>query len=259
MSRIRTIKPDFWRDQDLSEISAEAALLAIGLLNHADDEGYFNANPKLIRADVFPLRDLSMSVHGMLEELSKIGYINLFSGSDGRQYGVITNFCKHQIINRPTPSKIKLLTCLHEDSLIDHGGLSAGMEGNGMEGEEEGKGIHPPPLDGGCDVVSLPESTYPPEFEAMWKTYPPRLGGNSKVSAFKAWTARIKSGKGTPETMAAGVLRYRAHVESTGKIGTEYVKTAEAFFGPGLHFNEAWPVKQKPEAEKIVRRARGYV
>ena len=38
MARIRTIKPEFWRDEDLSGLPAETALLAIGLLNHADDE-----------------------------------------------------------------------------------------------------------------------------------------------------------------------------------------------------------------------------
>ncbi|HBS0572930.1 TPA: DnaT-like ssDNA-binding domain-containing protein, partial [Klebsiella pneumoniae] len=48
MARIRTIKPEFWTDEDMAEVSEPACLLAIGLLNYADDEGYFNANPKLI-------------------------------------------------------------------------------------------------------------------------------------------------------------------------------------------------------------------
>ncbi len=40
MARIRTIKPTFWTDEDMADISEAACLLAIGLLNYADDEGY---------------------------------------------------------------------------------------------------------------------------------------------------------------------------------------------------------------------------
>lgn len=139
MSRIRTIKPDFWRDDALSSVSTEAALLAIGLLNHSDDEGYFNANPKLIEADVFPLRELSNTITVLLRELSKIGYLMMFTGSDGKKYGLVCNFRKHQVINKPKPSKIKDLCCLPEESGSDTVLLPVGMEwngsGNGKEGE----------------------------------------------------------------------------------------------------------------------------
>lgn len=139
MSRIRTIKPDFWRDDALSSVSAEAALLAIGLLNHSDDEGYFNANPKLIEADVFPLRELSGSVTVLLRELSKIGYLTMFLGSDGKKYGLVANFAKHQVINKPRESKIKGLCTLPECSGSDTVVLPVGMEGNGKEKEVERK------------------------------------------------------------------------------------------------------------------------
>ena len=55
MARIRTIKPEFWRDELLAGISAEAALLAIGLLNHCDDEGFFNANQKIMSVKKFEI------------------------------------------------------------------------------------------------------------------------------------------------------------------------------------------------------------
>jgi len=120
MARIRTIKPEFWQDEDLAGVSAEANLLAIGLLNQADDEGYFKANPKLIQAAVFPLRDLSVNIHGIISELSNIGYITLKTGSDGKQYGHVTNFEKHQKINRPSGSKIRALMEFTECSVSVH-------------------------------------------------------------------------------------------------------------------------------------------
>lgn len=149
MARIRTIKPEFWRDEDLSSISAEAALLAIGLLNYADDEGYFSANIKLIECDVFPLRNLSSTVPVLLQELSGIGYIRLFDGSDNKQYGQVANFVKHQVISKPRPSKIKGLDAfrdnsgngtgtLPEDSGNGTGTLQVGKERKGKEKEWNG-------------------------------------------------------------------------------------------------------------------------
>lgn len=131
MARIRTIKPTFWTDEDMAEISEAACLLAIGLLNYADDEGYFNANPKLIKAAVFPIRETSGSIPVLLQELSNCGYISLFSAQDGKRYGLINNFTKHQVVNKKTPSKIKELNLLPENYGSDTGGLPLGKEGKG--------------------------------------------------------------------------------------------------------------------------------
>ena len=112
MPRIRTVKPEFYQDEDLASVSETAFILALGLLNQADDEGYFKANPLLIKSQVFPLREPSVSIHGALSELSEIGYLELFEGSDGKNYGLIKGFTKHQTINRANPSKIKGLLAI---------------------------------------------------------------------------------------------------------------------------------------------------
>ena len=140
MPRIRTIKPEFWRNEDLSAISAEAALLAIGLLNYCDDEGYFNANPKLIESDVFPLRELSGSCPVLIDELHRIGYLAMFSGSDGKKYGQIVNFEKHQVINKKNISRIKELIDLPDDYGSDTVGVRVGKERKGKEQGKERKG-----------------------------------------------------------------------------------------------------------------------
>jgi hypothetical protein len=110
MGRIRTIKPEFWRNEALSELPEFAHMLAAALLNYADDEGYFNANPKLVVAECFPLREPSMDTTVALRELSRIGYIRLGEGSDGRTYGHVVAFRKHQTINKPTKSKIAVIS-----------------------------------------------------------------------------------------------------------------------------------------------------
>jgi len=136
VARIRTIKPEFWQDEDLACVSESACLLAIGLLNHSDDEGYFRANPALVKAAVFPFRDHSLNIHGMFSELSNIGYLELFEGSDGKQYGYITGFTKHQKVNRGKDSKIKPLRQFTETSVTNHGSITPGKEQGTGKGKE---------------------------------------------------------------------------------------------------------------------------
>jgi len=139
MARIRTIKPEFWRDESLALVSPEACLLAIGLLNHCDDEGYFNANPKLVESDIFPLRELSKKTTVLIQELCTIGYLDLFQGEDGKTYGHVKNFEKHQVINKKTPSKIKHLCDLPCDYQTTTVAIPTGKERKGKEREMERK------------------------------------------------------------------------------------------------------------------------
>lgn len=148
MSRIRTIKPDFWKHEDLSALPEATHMLAAALLNYADDDGYFNANPKLIQSECSPLREPSVSIHESLKRLACIGYIRVGKGSDGKTYGQVVTFLDHQRINRPTESKIKGLDIVWEDSLSTHTQLteSSPPERKGKEGKgREGKRASAPP------------------------------------------------------------------------------------------------------------------
>ena len=120
MARIRTVKPEFWKNEDLSELPEATHLLAAGLLNYADDEGYLNANPRLIEAECSPLREPSVSIQDSLIQLQGIGFLELGRTADGKSYGRIVKFLLHQRINRPTPSKIKDLQISWEGSVSPH-------------------------------------------------------------------------------------------------------------------------------------------
>lgn len=105
--RIRTIKPEFWSHEQMSALPSDIALLAIGLLNLADDEGYFNANPKLVQAAIFPLRETSVKLPVALQELSRIGYVELRTNKEQRFTGRVTNFLEHQVISHPKKSVLR--------------------------------------------------------------------------------------------------------------------------------------------------------
>lgn len=157
MARIRTIKPEFTRDEEFSRLPAVVQLFAAGLICEADDYGYFKANPKLLQADIFPLRDLSqqcsdesckcphhfLSVPEILQSLQGIGFIELCAGTDGKVYGRIVKFSEHQRVNHPTPSKIQPLWNPQETFLKPQEDFS--LEGKGKE-QGTGKGNDGKPL-----------------------------------------------------------------------------------------------------------------
>ena len=146
MARIRTVKPEFWKHEALSELPEATHMLAAALLNYADDFGYFNANPKLIQAECSPLREPSVSIHESLVSLQAIGYIALGT-ADGKRYGRVINFETHQRVAHPSKSKIQALSIVWEDYGKPHEILVRPPEtfrpeqgtGNREQGMEQGK------------------------------------------------------------------------------------------------------------------------
>lgn len=109
MARKRSIKPEFFEDEEISSLSAWARLLYIGLWCHMDAEGVFEANVKLIRAKIFPLESLTDDdVLGLLGELSKPKngkFLLIRILHNGKDYVYCPNFTKHQKIHIDEPIK----------------------------------------------------------------------------------------------------------------------------------------------------------
>jgi hypothetical protein len=131
--RIRTIKPDFWKHETMCRQPAEVRLLALALLNYADDEGYFQAHPALIRGELMPFEESTRKIPKLLEALQAIGYLTLECAADGREIGHITNFLKHQRIDKPKRSKI---TRGVQDSSTTHPRLIHDSSKEEWEGEQ---------------------------------------------------------------------------------------------------------------------------
>jgi uncharacterized protein YdaU (DUF1376 family) len=108
----------------------------------------------------------------------------------------------------------------------------------------------------GVPPAQPPGNGYSEDFEAAWAIYPKRMGGNSKMGAYKAWNARLEAGA-TPEVLKAGTARYGLFCKADNKVGTRYVMQAATFFGPDFHFLEAWtPPATPPPTNRHEDRAR---
>lgn len=77
MSRIRTVKPQFWTDGKIKRLSDPCALFFIALWNFSDDYGYFNMDT--LELSLATSRWRSQSVFGMLCSLSRHGLVRLCS------------------------------------------------------------------------------------------------------------------------------------------------------------------------------------
>lgn len=104
MSRIRSIKPEFWTSEQVMECSTTARLLFIGLWNFCDDHGRHPFSARQIKAEVMPGDDISSeNVRGMLDELSRVGLIEVYD-VDGKQFLQVTGW-HHQRIDKRQSAK----------------------------------------------------------------------------------------------------------------------------------------------------------
>jgi hypothetical protein len=91
----------------MSRASDSARLVALALLNFADDEGYFYADAAAVRSFCRPFDDDSMITRASLETLMRIEYIEIREHAERGPIGRIVKFSKHQKVDRANTSKIK--------------------------------------------------------------------------------------------------------------------------------------------------------
>jgi hypothetical protein len=104
--RIRTVKPEFWTHPVMGRLDPEIQLLALALLNYADDHGYFRAEPSLVRSACRPFSEDSLSIHCALITLAEVGWLETCDSGGNGIIGRITTWEKHQRVNRPSDSKL---------------------------------------------------------------------------------------------------------------------------------------------------------
>jgi hypothetical protein len=206
--RIRTLKPDFWKHQIMAQQRAEVRLLAIGLLNLADDEGYFMAHPALIRGELMPFLDKAGPILQMLNELEAIGYLTLARLDDGRDIGHINNFRKHQVINKPARSKIKVLLPESSDSttttLPEHSRSAPVVLQDDYRGEwnregnreKEGKGV-----EGNGSAADAASAPSPKDFQTGSRPEKKEGGAGVPVSVEEALAYAESYSKGNGEML----------------------------------------------------------
>lgn len=89
MPKIRGIKPEFWTDENVVELSLPARLLFIGLWNYACDNGHVQDKSKQLKMRILPTDDVNCA--DLLREIATQGLIERADG-----WITIPNLTAHQ-------------------------------------------------------------------------------------------------------------------------------------------------------------------
>ena len=157
MGRIRTVKPELFKHEDLFDLEQQSGLpirtAFMGLFTCCDKEGRFKWRPRALKLDILPYDELDFS--RVLDALMTRGFVVKYEAND-EFFGFIPTFSKHQVINNresdselPEPDEsLYISTTSTREPRVDDApatplkhtqGEGKGKEGKGREGEREGK------------------------------------------------------------------------------------------------------------------------
>lgn len=165
--RIRSIKPKFWRSDDIDSLDWHCRLVFIGLWSYVDDNGVGLDRLSDVVADLFA-GDLSADPTETLRRVS-LALDVLHQGdlirryvADGKAYLYITKWDSHQLVKNPNKPRYPLPTSdyvvptenLRTSSVESPYTLPPVVEEEGCSGVEE-QGITPPPPAGSATTQTL--------------------------------------------------------------------------------------------------------
>ncbi len=224
MARTRTIRPDFWNDETLANVSRDSRLTFVGMWTASDDYGTVRGHPIWLKNQIFPYDILEKNDFIVwLIELETIGVIVPFQVNEEKYY-FIRNFLKHQKIDNPSKtrnpqyspdtSETIAIPSLHNsfESKINKSKLNKRT----MRSNERG---------------SLVEN-----FEILWKTYPVKRDKAKALTVFK----KINPQNGIFETMINAINNQIKNKETCDK---------NKKFCPEFQYLERWLKNKRWEDE----------
>ena len=253
--RIRSIKPEFWRSDDIDALSIPDRLLFIGLWSYVDDNGVGLFSLKDIVGDLFAgdmLRDSNETLIRVKEGLKALferGLIEIYS-QDGSTYLAITNWGKHQRV--PNPNKPRYprpsadsetpLYLFNETLIRTNESLRTGTGEQGNRGT--GEQIPPIAPQGGRSESELeshePTSEPTRSFEQFWSLYPNHDYPDAAVREFK----RVLRRTGTERVTLVALLQGAQMLRDEHR-DPRYIPSASKWLHDG-----GWKNKPKPRAQQ---------
>lgn len=266
MSRIRSLKPDFFRSRSLAKVSFGARLTFQGLWCEADDAGNGRADPRILKGAIWPLDDdvTWSQVQSQMDELVAIDAIRQYV-VDGEPYYSIPNWTKHQsasnrrgkgwhpapatpVANGTTESADEHDS--HDDEckeMQDAESCTTSSAGAGSREQVSGSGEQGGGTGGETSTdVDKKSRLDPAVFEAFWKLYPKK---KEKPAAKTAFTKACK--RATPEVILAGVECFADAWKQSGKDLT-YVPYPQRWLN-----NDRWADEPDPPGGLATRSANG--
>lgn len=207
MSRIRSLKPEFFRSRSLARCTRDARLTFAGLWTEADDAGRGIADARVLKGALWPLDDEidHLAVESHLSELERSGHLTMYVVGEERYYEV-TSWRRHQPPSArrgegkyPPPDSIGINP--------DESCKNVQYQGSGVM--DQGSGVMGSP---GGELVLLDA------FDAFWQIYPRKVAKPKAQSAFRS---AIKGGTDQGEILG-GLERWRLYWHAQ-RTSMEYI------------------------------------
>lgn len=132
MPRIRTIKPEFFTDEDIARLQPLYRLAFQGLWCYADKAGRLEERPLRLKVQILPFDDVNFEA--VLDALVAARFVQRYHGPDGRAYLQIRSFLKHQRPRNDEPeSELPHVQALTENSDESVTAQCLGKERKGKE------------------------------------------------------------------------------------------------------------------------------
>jgi len=224
--RIRSIKPEFFRNEQLAELPLEDRLLFIGLWTQADRAGRLEDRPKRLRGELFPYDDLD--VDAGLGRLANAGLITRYEVNSQRLIAIPT-WAKHQ---RPHATEAAS-TLAPPDGVeditvrapLDNRYETLGREGKGID--QEGK-----------------EQELRAGFDALWAVYPRKVGKDAALAEF----VKIKP-DGQLVSVMVGAVERQCQSPQWRKDGGQFIPHPRTWLKQGRWKDSVDLVDTKPMSD----------
>lgn len=104
MARMRSVKPEFWQDQEITRLPRDVRLMYIGMWNLADEHARLQGDPRFIKGQLFPYDDdmPAWEIDLMVDALVSSGKAQRYTVR-GAVYLYLPKLSKHQ---RLEPDKV---------------------------------------------------------------------------------------------------------------------------------------------------------
>jgi hypothetical protein len=237
VARIRTIKPEFFLDDELASHGFGVRLLFIGLWTLADCAGRQEDRPIRIKAQLFPYEE--MDVDAGLRALARTGQIKRYTVG-GRGYLEVSNFLKHQ---RLSGKEAQVESPLPGPMEADANPSGSDKETPGSEGEatdvQEGKGREKKGKEDGevkrriLSLTALRTQEAQEAFARVWAIWPvKRPDGHhakgNKIPAERAFQKILDSGAATAAELEAAA---RAYLTNHPRVQDGFIVFVSTFYG----------------------------
>jgi hypothetical protein len=225
MARIRYLKPDFFVDSDLSELSFQHRLIFAGLWCHADKAGRLKYEPKKLKVQIVPYDNIKMEL--ILNDLSKKPFIQIYE-VEGVRYIQIVNWDKHQ--NPHNTEKESIIPPFNGYLTVKEPFLNVG--------HTISSNISSHSNSNSTRVLKF-------DFEPLWNQYPNKLGKKEAERHFRASVLTDQDYQDIQKALGN-------YVEKTKTTEAKYIKHGSTWFNNW----KDWISYEEPKAEVDLEKLR---